>query len=692
LNVAVKKKNKAFRFLWLALLLVPLGTAVALAIPSTRWRVTVLAMGATGRLQDIDLRDLVDFVQPSSGQTQIARLISTSNPYAVIHLPQWANATEGGKLFRSDCASCHGPDGSGTPLAPALAGREFKHGESDWAIYRTVRNGVPNTPMAPHPTYSTQQLWHLVSYIRSFKSAASDPRSPEAVQRLNALNVPYDELAGLREPSKDWLTFSGSYASTRHSALDQITPANAGKLSMRWIVQFEGSPVSVQSSPIVRDGILFVTVPPGRVLAIDARTGEQLWKHDHHFDPHAGAEGNVGANRGVAILDDRVFVGTWDAKVTALSAKTGEVIWETAIAEYPAAYISSAPLVYRDLVVTGVGTMVGGGRGVIVALDAKTGRERWRFEALPKPGQPGNETWAGSSWERGGAPTWLTGSYDPQHDVLYWGIGNPKPDYDASVRKGDNLYSNCVVALRGSTGERLWHFQFTPADDHDWDSNQIPVLAPMAGNDPEHPTRLLWANRNGFYYVFVPDTGKLVTAVPYVKQNWATRLDDNGRPIRAKVTFSREGNTVYPGATGGTNWWTPSYDEALGLVFVPVIEQGMVFFSSANSWPTDQGRAFYTAVRALEASTGKLAWERRWKDRTVEPVTGGVLSTKSGLLFGSDQSTFFALESKTGKMLWSIKTGGAIRSPPVTYTVDNEQFVTIAAGGDLLTFALPHEE
>jgi glucose dehydrogenase len=202
---------------------------------------------------------------------------------------------------------------------------------------------------------------------------------------------------------------------------------------------------------------------------------------------------------------------------------------------------------------------------------------------------------------------------------------------------------------------------------------------------------LLWANRNGFYYVLAPDTGRLLTGVPYARENWATRLGEGGRPVRTSLRATHEGNTVYPG-TGATNWWTPSYDAALGLLFVPVIEQGMVFFDSANSRPTDQGHTFYTAVRALDAATGGVAWERRWPKRVVEPVTGGVLSTRSGLLFGSDRSTFFALESKTGKTLWSIKLGGAIRSPPITYTVDGEQFVTIAGGNDLFAFALPRTQ
>jgi alcohol dehydrogenase (cytochrome c) len=424
-------------------------------------------------------------------------------------------------------------------------------------------------------------------------------------------------------------------------------------------------------------------------LAVDAATGHQIWVHDHPYDFKGGGEGPLNQNRGVAFLGDRIFVGTWDSRLTALSAATGKVLWEVQIGEYPGTYVSGAPLVYRDLVVTGVGTPTGFGRGFIVAYDVNTGKERWRFTTVPGAGQPGVETWAGESWKKGGAGTWLTGSYDPQSDTLYWGVGNPRPDFDATTRHGDNLFSDSVVALRGATGQLLWHFQFTPGDTHDWDSNQTPLIA-----DRNMPAgverRLLWANRNGFYYVLDRDTGRFRVGVPFAKQNWTEGLDARGRPIPLAANHAGvQGVSTYPGAKGATNWWSPSYDRDLDLVFVPVLEEGMIFFPSALTLPTTGGRSFYTAIRALDAASGKLAWEHRSETRSEDDNTAGLMSTRGGVVFGGDHGTFFALDSHTGKLLWQVETGGVMYAAPVTYMVDGEQFVSVFAGRSLMTFALP---
>jgi alcohol dehydrogenase (cytochrome c) len=245
------------------------------------------------------------------------------------------------------------------------------------------------------------------------------------------------------------------------------------------------------------------------------------------------------------------------------------------------------------------------------------------------------------------------------------------------------------VALRGTTGERLWHFQFTPGDVHDWDSNQVPLIADR--DTPEGPRqRLLWANRNGFYYVLDRQSGAFVTGLPYVRQNWARGLDASGRPIRAAITLQEtRGYPVFPGAKGGTNWWPPSYDPALDLIFIPVLEQGMVFFPTAKTLPSAAGRSFYTAVRALNATTGQIVWEHRQPARQMQNDTGGLMSTRGGVVFGSDLTHFFALDSQTGRLLWQVETGGNIMAPPVTYMVNGEQLLTVVAGRALLTFALP---
>jgi len=512
--------------------------------------------------------------------------------------------------------------------------------------------------------------------------------------------VPYDELAAIRDAGEDWLTYSGSYWSSRHSALSQINRGNVGHLALRWIHQLEGAPDCVEVSPVVRKGIMFVTQPLSRVLALDATTGKEIWAYDHqvsHAVPRSDVNDfSVMANRGVAVLSDKVFFGTPDAHLIAVSAATGALQWEATVATDLTRYaITAAPLAYRDLVVTGVAIRgsAAGGQGFVAAYDANTGKERWRFVAIPKPGEPGNETWEGESWRDGGAPTWLTGSYDPELDLLVWPVGNPKPDYDAAARRGDNLYTNSAVALRGSTGALVWYFQFTPGDDHDWDATEIPVLADRptrAGTEK----RVLWANRNGFYYVLDRVSGKYLTAAPFVRQTWTEGLDTAGRPRPlSSASRNREGFLLYPGYVGATSWWSPSFDPALNLMFVPVLEQGMVFFTSSPP-AAISGRPFYTAVRALDASTGARAWEYRREprlrnDRLGGVRMGGLLSTRGGIVFGGDQTTFFALDSRTGTPLWSVETGGTICAAPMTFSTDRDQFVVIAAGRNLLAFALP---
>ena len=674
-----------------ALLVLLACVVVAITVPGLRWRLQIFYQDATGRIPDLELSELPALLMPGSRQPQIARLVVTHNPYAVIHVPSNtpADIAKGAALFREQCASCHSPDGSGGPGAPALFGREFRHGDTEWAVYRTIRDGVPNTAMPPHPLPHAD-LWRLVAFIRSLGLPADSLATVrQESAKLRQVQVSYADLAAQEEPGDDWLTYGGAYGSNRHSSLAQINSRNVGLLGVRWMYQLVGGHDKIESTPIVRNGILYFTVAPGRVLAVDAVTGRQIWAHDHPYEFKGGGEGPLEQNRGVAILGDKVFVGTWDSKLTALAAATGRVLWEVTVGEYPGTYISGAPLVYRDLVVTGVGSPPGFGRGFIAAYDANTGKQRWRFVTIPDPGVPGNETWPGESWRKGGAGTWVTGSYDPQSDVLYWGVGNPRPDFDASTRRGDNLYSDSVVALRGTTGKLLWHFQFTPGDTHDWDSNQSPLIA-----DRETPQgiqrRLLWANRNGFYYVLDRDKGSFLLGVPFARETWADRLDSRGRPILAASSgVGVQGISVYPGAKGATNWWPPSYDRDLDLIFIPVLEQGMIFFPSVQTLPSSGGRSFYTAVRALDASTGKLAWEHRAEPRSEDDNTAGVLSTRGGIVFGADHGMFFALDARTGNQLWSVETGGIISGPPITYTVGGEQVVSVISGKNIMTFALP---
>lgn len=665
--------------------------ALLVVIPQTRWRVQAMVLVLTGKIPDMRFNELLRLMAAGGRQPEFSRIVATRNPYALVRIPSSAPAdvAAGAKLFSTECAACHGADAGGGPGAPPLFGREFKHGDSEWALYRTVRYGVPETAMMPHPL-GWQRIWQVIAYVRSLDIAPSAATvAPEMQARLDKLRVPFEELA--TPPGADWVSYSGSYSSGRHSTLTQITPANVSQLALRWMMQLPDSAEKNETSPLVRNGIMFITVPPATVLAVDAANGHKLWEHVHAYQRIGGGEGPIGQNRGVAVLDGSVFVGTWDAKLTALEAATGKVLWESTVdPTYPSSYISAAPLPLKNVVVTGVGTAPKDSRGFISAYDVRTGAQRWRFECIPGPGMPGHQSWPpGDSWKVGGGGSWMTGSYDPQSDTLYWGCGGPKPDFDRSGRLGDNLYTNSVVALRGETGKLLWYFQFTPGDAHDWDSTQAPVIADRM--TPQGlQKRLLWANRNGFYYVLDRDSGAFITAVPFVQTNWTAGLDANGRPIRPVETLqATQGQPIYPGAKGGTNWWPPTYDPVLDRIFVPVLEQGMVFFPTAQTLPTTAGRSFYTAVRALDASTGKRLWEYRQAPRVVNNDTGGLMSTRGGVLFGSDETRFFALDEQSGKRLWSVETGGTIMAAPVTYEVDGEQFVTIAAGHSVLTFALP---
>jgi alcohol dehydrogenase (cytochrome c) len=481
--------------------------------------------------------------------------------------------------------------------------------------------------------------------------------------------------------------YSGSYSGQRNSALNRITTDNVNRLALRWALQLEGDLDMVQCSPVVRNGIMFFTLPPGTVMALDARTGRRIWKFEASPAKPRPEFIGTSVNRGVALLGDQLFVGTWDARLLSLSAQTGKLLWEQRVEDSDWHWISSAPLVIHDIVVIGAGFKEG--HGVLRAYDAKTGKPRWTFDGVAQPGDPNHATWPGDTWQLGGAATWMTGTYDPELDLLFWGIGNPKPDYDATSRRGDNLYTNSLVALNATTGKLAWYFQFIPGDDHDWDSNQVPVLADLPG--AAGPRKLvLFANRNGFYYVLDRKTGQFLKARPFARQNWTAGINEQGRPIPLPPSDAdQKGRLVYPSNLGATNWWPPAFDPSLKYLFVPAFEHGMVFYQSRNSFPTETERQYYSAVRAIDADSGEIVWEHKQPMRQGKQVVGGLLSTQGGLVFGGDANLFFALAAKTGEVLWSVDTGGHIAAAPVSYEVAGEQYISIAAGRDLLTFGLP---
>jgi alcohol dehydrogenase (cytochrome c) len=662
------------------------------SVPQLRWRAQVTFLHVTGHIPDLELRTLLTYMAPGSEQS-MTRLITTHNPYAVIRNFRTSDSDlgTGASLYHERCAGCHGAGGSGGSSAPAFIHHQYVHGESDWAVYRTIRDGIAGTGMQGNLDLSDTQLWQLVTYLRSV-AVPGDMHAVKDGSLAARVRVPYSELEATKEPRDDWLTYSGSYSGTRHSSLTQIDAGNVNRLRVNWIHQLGGQRF-IEASPLVRNGVMYLSVPPCSVHALEAATGRTIWTWTCNLLTEFAGDHTGVNSRGVALLNDKVYVSTWDARLFALDSATGDEQWQVTVAEDHAVYyISGAPLAVRDLVVTGASTRQVG-RGFVAAFDAETGEERWRFIAIPGPGEPGHETWEGDSWKVGGGPMWMTGSYDAKEDLLYWGVGNPKPDYDTVVRKGDNLYTNSVVALRGTSGDLIWHFQFSPGDNHDWDSAQVPVLVDYAsGGDTDK--RMLWANRNGHYYVLDRLSGAFLLGTPFVHQSWNAGLDSTGRPIPLpdKADKGIEGTLIYPSNTGGTSWWPPTYDLKRNLMIVPVLERGMIFFPSLLSWPQDTGTPFYTAVRALDATSGQRIWEHRNPPRNVDNRAGGLLSVEGGVVFGSDQTTFFALRTETGELLWSIETGGKIVAAPITYTVDGVQRVTVAAGGDLLTFSLPQPD
>ena len=538
--------------------------------------------------------------------------------------------------------------------------------------------------------------------------------------------VPYERVLDAAQTPADWLTYSGNYSSQRYSELDQVTPDNVGDLQLEWVYQ---SPVSGpwEASPIVVDGVMYLTQRPNDILALDARSGRVFWVYEYPTSEHTACCG--ANNRGVAILDGRLFMATLDGHVVALDASTGAELWNVEVAEAELGYsFTLAPLVVKDKVIVGTGGGERGIRGYISALDAATGEEVWRFYTIPGPGEPGHETWEPcppnpttycdpEAWMHGGASAWLTGSYDPELNQTYWGIGNPGPDFNREQRPGDNLYSDSVVALDADTGELRWYFQFTPADPYDFDAVQIPVLADIERNGVMFKV-MLWANRNGFYYVLDRRTGRFLTGRPFVTVNWAESLDDSGRPIE---TPQPPGEPTYPGVSGGTNWYSPSFSPRTELMYIPAWENyGTVFagepqeYEVGGSFVGGRGTNFVAvpdapAVPALtrgpintwtdEAARGTvmavdaLTGERQWTFEMTDVISSGILTTASDLLFTGARSGYFqALDARTGDLLWRKNLGGQLANGPMTYEVDGKQYVAVIAGISLSTFALREQD
>ena len=506
-------------------------------------------------------------------------------------------------------------------------------------------------------------------------------------------------LDGLPADGSRWLTFGGNYTNQRHSPLTQITPANVNRLVPLWTFQ-TGTLGNFETTSLLRDNVLYVTGPQNVAWAIDARTGRQIWRYRRELPPNLTACCGL-VNRGFGVLGDKLFMVTLDAHLLALDMKTGTIAWDVTMQEYQNGYASTiAPIVVKDKVIVGVAGGEFGIRGFIDAYEAQTGKRAWRFYTIPGPGEPGHNTWAADSWKIGGVGVWVTGAYDPEQNLLFYGTGNPGPDYHSASREGDNLYSTSLVALDADTGVLRWHYQFTPHDVHDWDATEVPVLAdiPIGGQTRKV---VMFANRNGFYYTLDRTTGKVIVGKPFVTTTWAKEIGADGRPIEMPGhTPSEEGEITCPDITGGTNFWPPSFDPATRMFFVNAREVCMTFYSwkpdykagerftggAGQRVPVSQMPA-YGALRAIDPATG----ERKWEFRYLTPSTAGLLTTASGLIFSGDaEGNLLALDSRSGKLLWRYQMGAPLHgTSPTTYMLDGRQHVLVPARTTLTAWALP---
>jgi alcohol dehydrogenase (cytochrome c) len=520
--------------------------------------------------------------------------------------------------------------------------------------------------------------------------------------------VSFDRILHAAAEPQNWLTYSGDVSSRRYSALTQLTPANVRNLELQWVFQAL-SLEKFEATPLAVDGVLFTVQPPNDVVALDGATGRIFWTYT--YKPSAQARPCCGrVNRGLAVLGDRLFMATIDGHLVALDAKSGHQIWNVAVAgaRPEAGYaFTVAPLVVKNKLIVGPAGGDFGIRGFLAAFDPVTGNELWRFNTIPGIGEPGHDSWTDDSWTHGGGGVWVTGSYDPDLNLTYWGTGNPGPDFNGDKRAGDNLYTDSVVALDADTGKLKWHFQFTPHDEFDYDSTQVPVLADIEWRGRTRKV-MLWANRNGFWYVLDRATGEFLSGKPFTKVTWTEALDPRGRPQNV-VKPTLEGTVVFPHLGGATNWYSPSFSPRTGLFYVPAWINGSATFARQ---PAEfvEGRAFLGAfptgtelsingtqinrrlpeggsgaILALDPRTGEKKWEFAMTDIT----DAGVLTTASDLLFsGGREGFFYALDARTGTLLWKAAVGGIVQAAPMSYAIGGRQYVAIAAGNSLYGYAL----
>ncbi len=627
------------------------------------------------------------------------------------------NAEPGRTSFETRCARCHGGDGNGGEMGPPIALRLSAHDNAQLA--KVIRDGVPLKGMPPN-VVPEPEMAALVKFLRTIERRAP-PVVRKTVQLTDGktldgqvLGEGFDDLQLLTDdkrvhllrrandryrpaaPGSDWPTYNGEPGGNRYTTLKQIDKTTVARLAPKWMFTIPDAGL-LQGTPVVVDGIMYVTAV-NECYAVDAGTGRRIW---HYKRPRTKGATGGWANRGVSVAGDRVFMQTDHAHVIALNRFTGDLMWDTALDDWQKNYgSSSAPLPAGNLIISGVSGGEHGANGFVAAHDQETGKEVWRFWSVPKRGEPGSETWGGKDIDHGGAPTWFTGSYDPALDIVYWPTGNPAKEYNGDDRKGDNLYASSILALDRKTGKLRWYYQFTPHDLWDWDATQTSVLVDATWEG--QPRKLmLHADRNGFYYVFDRENGKLLLAKAFVRNlTWASGIGADGRPIKLpNQEPSPAGTKVCPSQDGATNWFSPSFNPDTGLYYLQTFEKCSIY-KKADQGPWESGKSYLggsqqtapdpkpeRVLKALNFRTGEIAWE------VPQPGPanswGGTLSTSTGLvIFGEESGALVAVDAANGKPLWHFQTNQTWKASPMTYAFDGKQYVAVAAGSNIIAFAI----
>jgi len=515
------------------------------------------------------------------------------------------------------------------------------------------------------------------------------------VASLGGAAVTFETLKHAHDDPASWLSYGRNYAGWRYSPLAQINTSNVTPLAPAWILPTGGSENN-ESTPLVLGDMMYLTGPSNYAWAVDLITGRKVWNYAKPAPSGLGlCCGPV--NRGFAILGDRLFKVNVQATLVSLDAKTGRVLWETKVDDHTRGYTATAaPLVVKDMVVTGIAGGEWGIRGYVDAYDAATGARRWRFYTIPAKGEKGVESWAGESYKSGGGSTWITGTYDPELNLIYWGVGNPGPDMDGDDRQGDNLFTCSLVALDADTGKLKWYFQFTPHDVHDWDAVADPVLIDLTVHGRK-VKGVVQADRNGFYYVLDRTNGKLLATKPYTRINWADGIGPDGRPILIPHRDPTEqGTLVCPGLSGGHNWEPTAYSPQTGLYYFGTTDGCEIFDKRKQEFV--EGQRYQAggskkppkilnsaSLLAVDPATGETKWRYEMLRRSP-----GLLATAGGLVFSGDTEGYLiALDARTGKVLWHFQTGAPIKAPPISYSFRGKQYIAIVAGSNLIAFKLP---